>query len=98
MLGIRGPLINIDGEVVGINTMKAAQGDGIGFAIPIDTAWQVIKQLRAHKRVVRFIGIKMVTLDARIIAHERARNKGSQHQLWGHGCPGCAGSLRKRRG
>lgn len=72
-----GPLIDIDGRVIGINTMKAAQGDGIGFAIPIDTAWQVIKQLRAHRKVVRpYIGIKMVTLDSRILAHERAINKG----------------------
>ena len=61
-----GPLINIDGEVIGINTMKTAQGAGIGFAIPMDSAWQVIKQLRAHRKVIRpYVGMRMVTLDQR---------------------------------
>jgi hypothetical protein len=31
-------------QVVGVNTLKAT-GDGIGFAIPIDTAWAVITQV-----------------------------------------------------
>ena len=70
-----GPLINIDGEVIGINTMKTAQGAGIGFAIPMDSAWQVIKQLRAHRKVVRpYIGMRMVTLDPKIVADERLQN------------------------
>ena len=61
-----GPLVNLDGEVIGINTMKAQQNgvSGIGFAIPIDTAAQVIAQLRSNRKVVRpYIGMKMVTLD-----------------------------------
>jgi serine protease Do len=40
-----GPLFNIDGEVVGINTMIYAGGQGIGFSIPIDLAKQLIPQL-----------------------------------------------------
>ena len=56
-----GPLCNLDGAVVGINTMKAQGTDGISFAIPMDTAWQVITQLRRNKKVVRpYIGINMV--------------------------------------
>jgi HtrA serine peptidase 2 len=70
-----GPLINIQGNVIGINTMKTSQGSGIGFAIPIDTAWQVIKQLRTHRKVVRpWIGMKMVTLDPMVIKHEKLQN------------------------
>ena len=70
-----GPLINIQGEVIGINTMKTAQGAGIGFAIPMDTAWQVVKQLRANRKVVRpWIGMKMVTLDPKVVEHERLQN------------------------
>jgi len=55
-----GPLVNLDGEVVGINTMKVA-GAGISFAIPIDTAWQVIRQLSESGRVVRpYLGFTMI--------------------------------------
>ncbi len=37
-----GPLLDINGAVVGINTMIAAQGQGIGFAIPVNTAKKLI--------------------------------------------------------
>lgn len=56
-----GPLINLNGQVIGINSMKAKGADGISFAIPIDTAAQVIQQLRLHKRVIRpYVGLNMV--------------------------------------
>lgn len=49
--------------VIGINSMKAQGVDGISFAIPIDTASLIIKQLMATKKVVRpYIGLKMGTL------------------------------------
>jgi S1-C subfamily serine protease len=37
-----GPLLDIDGRVIGINTMIASQAQGIGFAIPINVARQII--------------------------------------------------------
>ncbi len=37
-----GPLLDINGRVIGINSMIAAQGQGIGFAIPINVARQII--------------------------------------------------------
>ena len=40
-----GPLFDIEGEVVGINTMIYAGGQGIGFSIPIDLAKQILPQL-----------------------------------------------------
>lgn len=48
-----GGLIDLDGRLVGINTAIVAQGQGIGFAIPINLAKSVMKQLRDKGKVVR---------------------------------------------
>lgn len=59
-----GPLLNSDGEVIGINTAIVAQAQGIGFAIPINTARQIAKQLIASGRVERpGLGITYRMLD-----------------------------------
>jgi Do/DeqQ family serine protease len=53
-----GPLLNIDGRVVGVNTAIVATGQGIGFAIPINMARDIMRQLVARGRVVRgWLGI-----------------------------------------
>ena len=46
-----GPLLNIEGKVIGINVAIYAQGQGIGFAIPVDRARKVIEDLRRYGRV-----------------------------------------------
>ncbi len=48
-----GPLINLDGEVVGINTAIIASGQGIGFAIPVSMAADIIAQLKSGGEVTR---------------------------------------------
>ncbi len=48
-----GPLINIHGEVIGINTAIVASGQGLGFAIPINLARWVMEQILEHGKVVR---------------------------------------------
>lgn len=60
-----GALVNTDGEVIGINSMKIAKEEveGIGFAIPIDTAIPIMKQLETEGEVARpFIGISTASL------------------------------------
>jgi serine protease Do len=48
-----GPLFNLDGEVVGINTAIVAQGQGIGFAVPVNLAKDVVKDLKTKGHVTR---------------------------------------------
>lgn len=39
------PLVNLDGQVVAMNTMKAAPAAGVSFAIPIDTIKQLVSEM-----------------------------------------------------
>ena len=58
-----GPLVNVTGEVIGINVMKLDHSAGISFAIPIDSALAIVRQLIENKRVVRpYIGLQMAPL------------------------------------
>lgn len=72
-----GPLLNIYGEVVGINTAIVAAGQGIGFAIPINMAKQIVSQLITKGAVSRgWLGVTIqpVTADiARSLGLEKAR-------------------------
>jgi len=47
-----GPLVNGSGQVIGINTAKATQAEGIGFAIPINVAKPIVEELIAHGRII----------------------------------------------
>jgi serine protease Do len=67
-----GPLLNLHGEVVGINTAIVATGQGISFAIPINLAKEVLAQLSEKGRVTRgFLGIQVQQ-----VAPELARSSG----------------------
>ena len=58
-----GPLVNLKGEVVGINTAIVAAGQGIGFAIPINMVKRVVDQLVDKGKVVRgWIGVSLQPL------------------------------------
>lgn len=48
-----GPLLNLKGEVVGINTAMFSGGQGIGFAIPINVARDMLSQLKSKGKVAR---------------------------------------------
>ena len=58
-----GPLLNLSGEVVGINTAIVASGRGIGFAIPINMAKEIKDRLIAQGKVVRaWLGVSIQEL------------------------------------
>jgi serine protease Do len=55
-----GPLVDLHGNVIGINTAINAAGQNIGFAIPIDVARRILPQLRERGRVVRgYLGVSI---------------------------------------
>jgi Do/DeqQ family serine protease len=58
-----GPLVNLKGEVIGINTAIVAAGQGIGFAIPINMVKRVTDQLVEKGKVVRgWLGVSLQPL------------------------------------
>ena len=53
-----GPLVDINGLVIGVNTAINSRGQGIGFAVPSNLVLQVYGQLREHGRVIRgYLGV-----------------------------------------
>ena len=59
-----GPLINLDGEVVGINTAIIYGAQNIGFSIPINWAKQDLEDIIKHGRIIKpFIGLQYVMLN-----------------------------------
>ena len=62
-----GALVNSNGEVIGINTLKLAGTgiEGLGFAIPINSSLSIIQELKDNGKVARpYIGITGMDLDA----------------------------------
>lgn len=59
-----GPLVNLKGEVVGVNTAVASGASGIGFAIPINDVKTIIDSVKKYGKIVRpYIGVRFLMLD-----------------------------------
>lgn len=59
-----GPLVNNKGQVIGISSAKAADGESMGFAIPINTAKPIVKQIKETGVFERaYIGISGIGLE-----------------------------------
>lgn len=60
-----GPLVNMNGEVIGINTAIAGDAQNIGFAIPIDDVTGLIKQVEKTGKLERpYLGVRYIPLTA----------------------------------
>jgi serine protease Do len=60
-----GALLNIRGELIGVNTMIAAQGQNLGFAIPADSVRKVFEELVTYRRVrAAWTGLAVESLDS----------------------------------
>ena len=60
-----GPLVNLDGEVVGVNTAISMEGEAVGFAIPINEVKKAITDVEQYGRIMRpWLGVRYVMVDA----------------------------------
>ncbi len=66
-----GPLLNLKGEVIGVNTATMMQAEGIGFAIPINKAKRAIEGAEKDGRVVYpFLGVRYVIVNKEVKERE----------------------------
>ncbi|MEZ4845511.1 MAG: Do family serine endopeptidase [Bdellovibrionota bacterium] len=91
-----GPLLNINGEVIGINSAMHAGGQGIGFAIPINTAKEVIRKLRQDGKVIRAqLGVQIQKLgQEHVKALKLKNNEGALVTQVMDGSPAAVGGIK----
>ena len=71
-----GPLFNMQGKVIGINTAIVAQGQGIGFAIPINMAKNILSDLKTKGKVTRgWLGVSIQDISEDIAKSMNYKNK-----------------------
>jgi serine protease Do len=63
-----GPLVNTNGEVIAVNTAKMPYAHGIGFAVPINTAKSIMRDLIENGRVITrpWIGIAFIKITSQL--------------------------------
>lgn len=67
-----GPLLNLSGEVVGINVAVAQGSQSIGFALPVNSVKGVISSVKTTGKIVRpYVGVRYVNIDADLAAKEK---------------------------
>ncbi|MEN6351522.1 MAG: trypsin-like peptidase domain-containing protein [Syntrophomonas sp.] len=91
-----GPLLNTRGEVIGINTAVDAQAQGIGFAISINTAKEVLDDLISKGKIVRpYIGVWLQPVDKELAAYLGTQAQGMMVANVVQGGPAAKAGIRK---
>ena len=81
-----GPLVDLSGRVIGINTAVAADANGIGFAIPINATLGVLKGVLENGKVSKaYLGVRYVDVTPAIAASEKLSVKRGAYVLSGEG-------------
>lgn len=71
-----GPLLNLEGEVIGINTAVSVQGQGLGFAIPVNEVKEAVNDLKTKGEViVPWLGIQFGTISDHIQNYFELKDK-----------------------
>jgi S1-C subfamily serine protease len=95
-----GPLIDAAGRVIGINSQIETGGGGsgnvgIGFAVPIDTAKNILSQLKSGETVQRaYLGVTSLTVDGQLDALDLPVNHGALVQTVESGSPADQAGLK----
>jgi serine protease Do len=59
-----GPLLNLAGQVIGVNTAVSQQGQSVGFAIPINPAKKIVESIKEYGRIVRpWLGVRYMIIN-----------------------------------
>ncbi len=75
-----GPLLNLKGEVIGINTAMVEQAQSIGFAIPVNQAKRSIEQVETSGKIIYpFLGIRYVLVTEKI---KEENNLAADYGAW----------------
>ena len=75
-----GPLLNLRGEVIGINTAMAIGAENIGFSIPVNQAKEAIQEVKKYGRILHpFLGVRWVSINERI---QRENNLPVNYGAW----------------
>lgn len=95
-----GPLVNISGEVIGINTAVSEGAEGIGFAIPINEAKGLINGILDNGRIERaYLGVRYIMLSQEAAKYYEIDTTNGAYIISGNGGPAVAsGSPAEKAG